>query len=133
MLLYFTLFRAILRHLLLSCSPQGWLFLDLDFWGPDEIGAYLSKEAVPDDRVIVLDLAAEHYQTGTKQKKIWPKLISANPPVNKSIIWCALHNYGGRRDIYGNLSDIVITPVNDFESLQDASASNNFQSLMIGR
>jgi alpha-N-acetylglucosaminidase len=109
---------------------QGWLFLDLDFWGPDQIGAYLSSAAVPDDGLIVVDLAAEHYPLGTKQKKVWPKLLSANPPASKPIIWCALHNYGGRRDVYGNLTDIIATPVADFDSLRDPTFQAG--SMMIG-
>ena len=109
---------------------QGWLFLDLDFWGPDQIGAYLSSAAVPDDGLIVVDLAAEHYPLGTKQKKVWPKLLSANPPASKPIIWCALHNYGGRRTLR-QLNGHYRYTVADFDSLRDPTFQAG--SMMIGQ
>ena len=87
---------------------QGWLFLETDFWQPEQIAAYLSPDAVPDDRMIVLDLAAE-------DQPQWPRMRNAG--ATKPIIWCMLHNYGGRRDLYGNLSYISTQPVVDMATL----------------
>ena len=71
---------------------QGWLFVnDDDFWTDPNIAAYLS--GVPDEHMIILDLSADEFP-------IWDKLIANN----KSFIWCLLHNYGGSRALYGNLS-----------------------------
>ena len=87
---------------------QGWLFLETDFWQPDQIAAYLSPDAVPDDRMIVLDLAAE-------SQPQWPRMRDAGS--TKPVIWCTLHNYGGRRDLYGNLSFISTQPIVDLATL----------------
>lgn len=51
--------------------------------------------------MIILDLSADEFP-------IWPK-VAAN---NKSFIWCNLHNYGGSRALYGNLSALAIEPLN---------------------
>ncbi len=73
---------------------QAWLFVnDADFWQDDQVKYYLS--GVPDDRVILLDLTSEY-------KPVYEK-IAAN---NKSFLWCMLHNYGGARTIYGELSTL---------------------------
>jgi alpha-N-acetylglucosaminidase len=77
---------------------QGWLFLHDSFWTPTNIANYLA--GVPDDAMIVLDLAAEDIP-------MWP-MISAN---NKPFIWCMLHNYGGRRALYGNLTLLATDPL----------------------
>ena len=73
---------------------QAWLFVnDDEFWQDDQIKYYLS--GVPDDKVILLDLTSEN-------KPVYEK-IAAN---NKSFLWCMLHNYGGARTIYGELSTL---------------------------
>ncbi len=77
---------------------QGWLLVNDPFWqDPANVANYLS--GVPDDGMIVLDLAAEDLP-------IWSK-VAAN---HKPFIWCMLHNYGGRRSLYGNLSTLTHDP-----------------------
>jgi alpha-N-acetylglucosaminidase len=51
--------------------------------------------------MIILDLSSEDLP-------VWDK-ISAN---NKQFIYCMLHNYGGRRALYGNLTLIASDPLN---------------------
>lgn len=85
---------------------QGWLFLS-SFWGDEQIAGYLSSNAVPDDRMVVLDLAAEAYPQ-------WQKIRKAS---NKTVVWCLLHNYGGRRDLYGNLTAIASQPQLDYATM----------------
>ena len=70
---------------------QGWLFVhDQEFWTDAAIQSYLG--GVPDDGMIILDLSSEDLP-------VWDK-ISNN---RKQFIWCMLHNYGGRRALYGDL------------------------------
>lgn len=77
---------------------QGWLFVeDPTFWTDPSIAAYLS--GVPDDKMIILDLTAE-------EDPVWSK-IAAN---NKRFVWCMLHNYGGARALYGNLTHLSLAP-----------------------
>lgn len=78
---------------------QDWLFRnDADFWNDDAIAAYLG--GVPDDGMIILDLSSDEFPQ-------WQKL-TAN---NKSFIWCVLHNYGGARALYGNLTNLAVEPL----------------------
>ena len=51
--------------------------------------------------MIILDLSSE-------QDPIWSKTESF---FGKPFIWCMLHNYGGIRGIYGNLTTIGMNPV----------------------
>ena len=70
------------------------------FWSDvSRISAFLSE--VPNDKMIILDLNSE-------QSPLWNKTSSY---FGKPFIWCLLHNYGGTRGIYGNLSTIAIEPV----------------------
>ncbi|XP_065837644.1 alpha-N-acetylglucosaminidase-like [Oscarella lobularis] len=79
---------------------QGWLFRS-GFWGPAEMKAYLN--AIPNDKMIILDLAAE-------TNPIWSKSDSF---YGKPFVWCFLHNFGGTRGLYGNLSRIATGPLAD--------------------
>ena len=69
------------------------------FWTNDAIKAFLS--AVPNDKMIILDLSAE-------QRPIWKKTESF---FGKPFIYCLLHNFGGMRGIYGNLDLIGSDPI----------------------
>ena len=71
----------------------------LGFWTNDRIKAFLSE--VPDNKMIILDLNSE-------QSPIWSRTDSY---FGKPFIWCLLHNYGGTRGIYGNLTTIGTSPV----------------------
>ena len=82
---------------------QGWLFVsDEAFWTPDRIQAYLGGS--PPDGLIILDLTSDLY----------PQFERTHGYFGYHWIWCMLHNYGGRRGIYGNMSDISIRPVTDY-------------------
>ena len=80
---------------------QGWLFRNSRFWNRDTVHAYLS--GVPNDGMIILDLY-------TEELPLWSKFDSY---FGKRFIWCTLHNFGGRRAVYGNLTRIGTGPVVD--------------------
>lgn len=77
---------------------QAWLFHDQDFWTPTAVQAYLS--AVPTGSMLILDLSAE-------QSPLWAEYDSF---YGHGWIWCALHNYGGKPGMYGNLSRVATAP-----------------------
>jgi alpha-N-acetylglucosaminidase len=77
---------------------QGWLFRS-EWWTNERIKAYLS--GVKNDNMLILDLYAE-------VDPIWRKTESY---FGKPFIWCMLHNFGGNRDLYGNLTHIGTAPV----------------------
>ena len=54
------------------------------FWGPEQISAYLS--GVPDDRLIMLDLISEAS----------PAYERTNYYHGKPFMWSLLHNFGGQ-------------------------------------
>jgi alpha-N-acetylglucosaminidase len=72
---------------------QGWLFRnDPSFWKEPEISAFLG--AVPDDRMILLDLACD-------QAEIWRQSAAFR---RKPYIWNLLHGFGGATPLFGDLS-----------------------------
>lgn len=78
---------------------QGWLFYsDRKFWKAPQIEALLN--AVPDDRMILLDLAAEiepvWKRTGAFYGKPW--------------IWNMLNNFGGNVNLFGRLDGVAQGP-----------------------
>lgn len=78
---------------------QGWLFNDKrDFWQLPQISAYLG--AVPDDKMIVLDLWAD-------ENPVWDR---SNAFFGKPWIWCMLHNFGGRNSLFGDMPNIAKGP-----------------------
>lgn len=86
---------------------QGWLFVfDKEFWTDDNIHSYLA--GVPDNGMIILDLSSEDLP-------VWDK-IAAN---NKQFIWCMLHNYGGSRALYGNLTLLANDPIEVQKTVPD--------------
>ncbi len=89
---------------------QGWTFsFAPDFWQPTQIEAFLG--AVPDDRMIVLDLWAEHEPMWRETRAFY----------GKPWIWCMLHNFGGRPGVYGPLPVIASAPP---EALADPARGN---------
>ena len=89
---------------------QGWLFYhERDFWGEPEIKALLG--AIPDDRMIILDLWSERHpvwkRTGAYYGKPW--------------IWCMLHNFGQNINMSGNATSVANDPAN---ALVDPNAGN---------
>jgi alpha-N-acetylglucosaminidase len=91
---------------------QGWLFVnDPEFWSQQSIKAYLS--GAPDDTTLILDLWSEAV----------PVWSSTQSYYGKPFIWCMLHNFGGNRDLYGDLKTLASGPV---------SARNTAGSTMVG-
>ncbi|WP_342645447.1 alpha-N-acetylglucosaminidase [Mucilaginibacter sp. CSA2-8R] len=89
---------------------QGWLFLyEAKFWQPRQIKALLN--AVPDDRMIILDLFSEN-------KPVWNRTESY---YGKTWIWCMLHNFGGNVSMYGRMNTVAHTPA---ETLKNPLAKN---------
>jgi alpha-N-acetylglucosaminidase len=89
---------------------QGWLFLyEAKFWQPQQIKALL--DAVPDDRMIILDLFSEN-------KPVWNRTEGY---YGKTWIWCMLHNFGGNVSMYGRMNTVAHTPA---ETLHNPSAKN---------
>jgi alpha-N-acetylglucosaminidase len=79
---------------------QGWLFYnERNFWQGPEVEAYLG--GVPDDDMILLDLASEVYE-------VWRLHPSFR---NKPFIWNMLHNYGQNTILTGNLPNIATKPI----------------------
>jgi alpha-N-acetylglucosaminidase len=71
---------------------QGWLFFNApDFWQPPQGRALFG--AVPDDRLLALDLYCEH-------TPVWPKTEAF---YGKPWIWCVLQNFGGTVSLHGAL------------------------------
>jgi hypothetical protein len=65
---------------------------------------------VPDDELIILDL-------NSSDGPVWPALVANG----KAFVWNMLHNYGGRRAIYGNAPKIASQPIIDYGKVMDAS------------
>ena len=90
---------------------QAWfLYYSIDdFWRDAQSRALL--EAVPDDRMIILDLYGELHPTWKKKSAFY----------GKPWIWNVLHNFGGRTSMSGKLSDMS---GNLEETLQSAEKGN---------
>lgn len=79
---------------------QGWLFVnDPGFWSQQAIRAYLS--GAPDNNTLILDLWSEAVPVWSKTQSYY----------GKPFIWCMLHNFGGNRDLYGDLPVLANGPV----------------------
>jgi alpha-N-acetylglucosaminidase len=89
---------------------QGWLFyIDRKFWKTPQIKALLN--AVPDDRMILLDLAAEI-------EPVWKR---TNAFYGKPWIWNMLHNFGGNISMFGRMDTVAAAPA---EALNDPAAGH---------
>lgn len=78
---------------------QGWLFYhNRDFWGNTEIQALLN--AVPNDRMIILDLWSERFP-------VWNR---TNAYYGKPWIWNMLHNFGKNISISGLMTSVAVNP-----------------------
>ncbi|MEU3019022.1 alpha-N-acetylglucosaminidase TIM-barrel domain-containing protein [Nocardiopsis sp. NPDC007018] len=75
---------------------QAWPFsYQRDFWSDSRVHAFL--DAIPDERLLVLDLWAE-------EDPQWSRLGAFG---TKEWVWCALLNFGGRTDPIGDLQGAV--------------------------
>ena len=89
---------------------QGWLFYhERDFWGENEIQALLG--AVPDDKMIILDLWSERHP-------VWNR---TNAYYGKPWIWCMLHNFGQNINMSGNVTSVANDPA---AALNDPASGN---------
>ncbi|HTI11450.1 MAG TPA: alpha-N-acetylglucosaminidase [Puia sp.] len=87
---------------------QGWLFYsDRKFWKAPQIAALLN--AVPDDRMILLDLAAEI-------EPVWKRTQAF---YGKPWIWNTLHNFGGNISLFGRMDGVAAGPA---AALHDSSS-----------
>jgi alpha-N-acetylglucosaminidase len=78
---------------------QGWLFFnDRKFWKAPQVEALLN--AVPDDHMILLDLAAEI-------EPVWKRTQAF---YGKPWIWCMLNNFGGNVNIFGRMEGVADGP-----------------------
>jgi alpha-N-acetylglucosaminidase len=78
---------------------QGWIFFaDSAFWDKKSASALLSK--VPDNRMIIIDLAEEAFQGWKKHDAFY----------GKKWIYSIIHNYGGHNNLFGNLNFIAKDP-----------------------
>ncbi|KAA0169214.1 hypothetical protein FNF27_07033 [Cafeteria roenbergensis] len=87
---------------------QAWLFHE-QFWTAAAVKAYLS--GVPTGRMLILDLNAE-------EQPLWSKFDSF---YGHNFIWNALHNYGGRSGMYGNLTRVATGPPGVKEAMPTAT------------
>jgi alpha-N-acetylglucosaminidase len=78
---------------------QGWLFYsDRKFWKAPQIEALL--KAVPDDKMILLDLAAEI-------EPIWKRTEAF---YGKPWIWNMINNFGGNINLFGRMNGVARGP-----------------------
>ena len=89
---------------------QGWLFyFSRKFWQQPQIKALLN--AVPDDKMILLDLWTEKFP-------VWSKIGAYH---GKPWIWNMLNNFGGNNVVHGLMDSIANNPARD---LKHPAASN---------
>ncbi len=80
---------------------QGWLFFsDKKFWKQPQTQALL--EAVPNDKMIVLDLA-------TEIEPVWKRTDAF---YGKPWIWNMLNNFGGNTNLFGRIETVANEPAN---------------------
>lgn len=78
---------------------QGWLFYsDRKFWKEPQVKALLSS--VPNDKMIILDLA-------TEIEPVWKRTSSF---FGKPWIWNMLHNFGGNTNLFGRMETVASQP-----------------------
>jgi alpha-N-acetylglucosaminidase len=93
---------------------QGWLFYsDRKFWKEPQIKALLT--AVPDDKMILLDLA-------TEIEPVWKRFPTQGGAFyGKPWIWNMLHNFGGNTSMFGRMETVATEPA---KALNDANSKN---------
>jgi alpha-N-acetylglucosaminidase len=89
---------------------QGWLFNDrAAFWDAASTRALLSR--VPNDRMIIIDLANEEFQGWKRHPGFY----------GKQWIYSTIHNFGGNNPLRGNLPFVAVDP----PSVQKDSSRGN--------
>ncbi|ELR13759.1 peptidase, S8/S53 subfamily protein [Acanthamoeba castellanii str. Neff] len=82
---------------------QGWSFVFDPFWTKDRIKAYLS--GVDNSDMLILDLASDNSPEWNKTGQFRDSYFG------KEFVWCMLHNGGGVRGLYGNLTQYSSDPL----------------------
>jgi alpha-N-acetylglucosaminidase len=78
---------------------QGWLFFsDRKFWNAPQVKALL--DAVPNDKMILLDLITEY-------EPVWKRTEAY---YGKPWIWNMLHNFGGNISLFGQMERVASQP-----------------------
>jgi alpha-N-acetylglucosaminidase len=78
---------------------QGWLFFsDRKFWNAPQVKALL--DAVPNDKMILLDLITEY-------EPVWKRTEAY---YGKPWIWNMLHNFGGNISLFGQMERVATQP-----------------------
>jgi len=89
---------------------QGWIFFnDQAYWKDPQIEALLT--AVPQGRLIVLDLFSD----------VSPQWKRTKSYHGQPWIWCFLHNFGGRMNLFGSLENTAKAPT---ETRLDPTSGN---------
>lgn len=87
---------------------QGWLFYsDRKFWKEAQTEALL--KAVPNDKMVLLDLA-------TEIEPVWKRTEGF---YGKPWIWNMLHNFGGNTNLFGRMDVVAAAPA---EALKDSKS-----------
>ncbi|HEY8894316.1 MAG TPA: alpha-N-acetylglucosaminidase, partial [Niastella sp.] len=80
---------------------QGWMFhYNSDYWQPTQMKALLN--AVPNDRMIILDLYSEAHPVWNHSEAYY----------GKPWIWNMLHNFGGNISLWGRMESVANDPAN---------------------
>ncbi len=89
---------------------QGWMFYnDQRFWDTTSTKALLSR--VPDERMLILDLANEYFHGWQKHRAFF----------GKQWIYSVIHNFGGNNPLNGNLRLFARDP---FDALKSPARGN---------
>jgi alpha-N-acetylglucosaminidase len=93
---------------------QAWfLHYQKEFWKEPQSRAFLG--AVPDDKMIVLDLWGERYPTWKTRSAFY----------GKPWIWNVLYNFGGRTSMSGNMKAMT----ENYKDVLDSPAKGNFSGI----
>lgn len=75
-------------------TMQGWLFgIDPEFWDQASVAAFLGE--IPDDRLLVLDIANDTFPD------VWEKTKAFS---GKSWVFGYIHDFGGNNELFGDLT-----------------------------
>ncbi|WP_026997693.1 alpha-N-acetylglucosaminidase [Flectobacillus major] len=84
---------------------QGWLFYsDRKFWKEPQIKALL--DAVPNDKMLLLDLASEI-------EPVWKRTQAY---YGKPWVWNMLHNFGGNVNLFGRIEGVANGPIDALDN-----------------
>lgn len=93
---------------------QAWPFhFQSEFWTPERVRAFL--QAVPAERMLVLDLWAEHVP-------LWETTAGF---LDRPWVWCVVHNFGQRSGLFGDVRAIV----DRFVAARDGSAAGRLHGI----